>query len=159
MKGTKQIIVEKDGKVIAVFASMKDAETLTKMSSATIDYRLTKGGEVRGLTFRYCIPDEVEAFERIVSPKKGKEKEIAYDTFDMEEANKKYNVVNYELAAGRICITPCPYREAPKPKVGSAACMECTSFHGRNRLTQQVACSAVNGKVWKNRVKDKEEEL
>ena len=160
MKGTKEIIVEKEGKVIAVFASMKDAEILTKMSSGTIDYRLSKGGEVRGLTFRYCIPAEIEAFDKIASPKKGKEKEIAYDTFDMETAGKKYNVVDYQLATGRICITPCPYRDAPKPKVGSAACMNCTSFHGRNRLTQQVACSAVNGKVWKNRVsKEKEEEL
>ena len=158
MKGTKQIIVEKEGKVIAVFASLKDAELLTKMNSSTIEYRLAKGGEVRGLTFRYCIPDEVESFEKISSPKKGKEKEIARDTFDMEEADKKFNVVDYKLSAGRICITPCPYREAPKPKVGSAACMECTSFHGRNRITQQVACSAVNGKVWKNRTKYKEDE-
>lgn len=129
--------------MIAVFASMKEAEMLTKMSSATIDYRLSKAGEVRGLTFRYCIPDEIEAFDKIASPKKGKEKEIAYDTFDMETARKKYTIVDYQLATGHICITPCPFRDAPKPKVGSAACMDCSSFQGRNRLTQQVACSSV----------------
>lgn len=151
MKGTKQIVIEKEGEVVAIFASIKDAEIITRMSSSTIDYRLTKGGDIKGLTFRYCIPSEVESFERITAPKKGKAKTIACDTFDMEKATEKYNVVSYQLAAGHICITPCPYRESPKPKVGSAACLDCTSFHGRNRLTQQVACSAVNGKVWKNR--------
>lgn len=157
MNDSKQIVVEKDGKVIAVFDSIESAELLTKMNYSSIYYRLSKGCEVKGLTFRHCILKETEAFERIACPKKGKDKEIAYDTLDMEEANKKYNVVNYELAAGRICITPCPYQEAPKPKVGSAACMKCISFHGRNRLTQQVACSAVNGKVWKNRLRNKDE--
>ena len=135
---------------------MEDAEVLTKMSRDTIGYRIAKGGEVKGVTFRRCIPDEMEAFEKIALPKKGKEKEIARETFDMEEADKKFNVVEYQLSAGCICITPCPYRDSPKPKVGSAACMNCTSFHGRNRVTQQVACSAVNGKVWKNRKKTSE---
>ena len=134
--------------MVAVFASMKDAEIITKMSSATIDYRLAKGGDVRGLTFRRCIPDEKEAFERIAQPKKGKEKEIARDTFDMEKAGGKFNVVDYRLMDGCICITPCPYREAPKPKVGSAACMRCGSFHGRNRTTLQVACGALSWKPW-----------
>lgn len=158
MKGTREIVVEREGKVVAVFASMKDAEIITKMSSATIDYRLAKGGDVRGLTFRRCIPDEKEAFGRIAQPKKGKEKEIARDTFDMEKAGRKFNVVDYRLMDGCICITPCPYRDAPKPMVGSSACMDCTSFHGRNRLTRQVACSAASGKVWKTRKQNKEEE-
>ena len=155
----KQIIVEKGRKIIAIFASLEDAEILTGMNKASIEFRLEKGGVMKGLRFRRCIPDEKEAFERISFPKKGKDREIALDTFDMEEAGKKFNVVDYLLAAGRVCITPCPYREAPKPKVGSAACMNCASFQGRNQLTRQVACSASNGRIWKiSRQKYREEQ-
>lgn len=155
MKEPKPIAVEKDGSVIALFSSTAEASLLTGMCEKSIRYRIEKGEEVKGVLYRHARPKEIAALKRINASKKNRLKALEGDTCNIEAASKKYNVVSYELTAGRICITPCPYRESPKPKVGSADCLDCPSFHGRNRYTRQVACSAVYGQTWKNRNKDK----
>ena len=151
MRETKPISVEKDGEVIAIFSSTAEASLLTGMCEKSIRYRMDKGEEVKGVLYRHARPKEVAALKSINASKKNKLKALEGDTCNIEAASKKYNVVSYELTAGRICITPCPYRESPKPKVGSAECLNCQSFHGRNRRTLQVACSAVYGQTWKNK--------
>lgn len=39
------------------------------------------------------------------------------------------------------CVTPCPFLESPKPKVGSSACMTCKCFEGKDREKQIVRCT------------------
>lgn len=39
------------------------------------------------------------------------------------------------------CVTPCPYLESPKPKVGSSACMTCKYFEGKDREKRIVRCT------------------
>lgn len=151
MKEPKPIAVEKDGSAIALFSSIKEASLITGMCEKGIQYRIDRGEEVKGVLYRLARPKEAAALKKINTPVKNRLKALEGDTCNIEAAGKKYNIVSYELTAGRICITPCPYRESPKPKIGSADCLDCPSFHGRNRHTQQVACSAVCGKTWENR--------
>lgn len=49
-------------------------------------------------------------------------------------------LVSYERRVFE-CVTPCPFLESPKPKVGSSACMTCKYFEGKDREKQIVRCT------------------
>lgn len=59
----------------------------------------------------------------------------------VEQKGKNVKLIPYEVKSVRICITPCPFVEHPKPLVGSASCQACTSFRGLDKVNHQVACA------------------
>ena len=172
MKKGIPIIVEKNGKVEDIYSSLHEASQKLGLHVSTIKWRILQGKETGGVFLRYFTQEESDkvssmaiAFlnrekqaeidkQRQVKDKQRKSKDTKGkpDKFefsgDSELDSSKYSIVHYELSVGRICITPCPYKEMPKPMVGSARCLGCPSYHGRNRTKQQVACSAVNGRTW-----------
>lgn len=178
MKDPKPIVIERNGEVIGLFASITSAGHCIGLTEKGIRNRISNGLKRNPEIYRYASPEEAELIRKILpappkeptpelikglrAPRKpGKRQSLKEleegENEELELLKGKYDIIQYELAAGRVCITPCPYRESPKPKVGSALCLSCTSFHGRNRVRQQIACSAVSGKNWKNKAKDKEE--
>lgn len=84
--------------------------------------------------FYYKFADGCDGYKK--QPSKKEYNEIQ-DVLDRE----KYTIIKYEVRNLRESITDCPFKEAPKPKVGGCMCMKCTSFEGRDRFTHEVACS------------------
>lgn len=60
---------------------------------------------------------------------------------DVELDKENYMIVPYEVKFMRVSITPCPYREYPKPMVGSAACQACPLFKWIDRKAHEVSCN------------------
>ena len=170
MKISTPVVVEEKGRGMGMFMSVSDAAKSVGLTDKAIRHRIHAGMKTVDWTYRYATPDETAFIRQLASgvPKTDRSaliKELSqtkrrYKRKPLKELEcegdrdwvllgKKYDIVPYEITAGRVCVTQCPYREAPKPKVGSALCMACTSFHGRNRVRRQVACSAVKGKTWK----------
>lgn len=166
----KAVTIEKEGSIIGLFTSISNAARSIGITETAIRKRIAKGENREGETFRWATKEEqvilrkLKAFQlgdipvkkntvenkskQDVKERGTKLKELDPDTEDnLDLLSEQYIIVSYELANGRVCITPCPYRDAPKPKIGSALCLSCGSFHGRNRVKQQVACGAAKKKV------------
>lgn len=182
MKTPKPLVIEKDGKVIGIFASTSMAASCIGVTDKAVNVRIHEGMKRSGEIYRYATKEESRIIRSILPAYPGastpplikelktareqrqkKPRKVAEPVADNTELDsEKYTLVSYAITASRVCITPCPYREAPKPKVGSAACMKCGSFHGRNRTTLQVACGALSWKPWmktkEQQIKDKEEQ-
>jgi len=175
MKERIPIALEKGGEVVNIFPSIHKASRDLGLHVSTIKWRIERGTEVKGVLLRTVTDTEKEKLckttvqlinqvrqkkQQSEKPQKiklkgevkksgkiGRRETTRTEADDIELNSEKYSIVSYELVFGRLCITPCPYREAPKPKVGSGLCMDCPSFRGRNRTKQQVACSAVNVRI------------
>ena len=168
MKTPRPLVIEREGKVVGIFASTSCAARCIGVTDKAVNLRITNGMKRNNDIYRYATKEEaaiirsilpaypnentpplVEELRKARKPREKKPKKATEPVEDKTELDgEKYTLVSYEMTAERICITPCPYREAPKPKVGSAACMRCGSFHGRNRTTLQVACGALSWKPW-----------
>lgn len=168
MKTPKPLVIEREGKVVGIFASTSCAARCIGVTDKAVNVRINGGMRRSGEIYRYATKEEaaiirsilpaypnentpplVEELRKARKPREKKPKKTTEPVGDKTELNgEKYTLVSYEMTAERICITPCPYRESPRPKVGSAACMKCGSFHGRNRSTLQVACGALSWKPW-----------
>ena len=133
MRGKKQAIaIEHEGKVMGVFPSMKNAARFMDYGHyKSIMTRIGKGVGKDGYSVRLATEEETARLQQEVK----KEKKHREDNGG--------ELVPYELGKGRICITPCPYRDAPKPLVGSALCEACPSFQWKYRDRLQVRCGAV----------------
>lgn len=160
--------MEKDGKVETIFPAIHEAARTLGKHVSSIKARISSGRAVKGILLRYITQEEtdrirqmaidmlsrdMEEKERIrleeeAARKKAERLAAIEEEEDVELDGEKYTILSYEMVAGRVCVTPCPYKDAPKPKVGSSLCMACGSFHGRNRRKKQVACSAVAWKPW-----------
>lgn len=164
MKEKTVIIHEKGGKVVNIYPSIREVSRVTGMHVSTIKWRVERGEQVKGEVFRTLTHEEelqlramtIEFLNRGQKEKSGTiqgseiTKGIEMTNVDDQELDGvKYSIVDYETIAKRVCITPCPYLESPKPMVGSVLCLSCESFRGRNRSTQQVACCA----TWENQGK------
>lgn len=176
------MVIEREGTVVGIFASTSCAARCIGVTDKAVNVRINGGMRRSGEIYRYATKEEARIIRSILpachnqdtppliaelkntrKPREKKPKKVAESEENQTELNgEKYTLVSYEMTAERICITPCPYREAPKPKVGSAACMKCGSFHGRNRSTLQVACGALSWKPWmrtkEQQIRNKEEE-
>lgn len=158
--------MEKNGEVVDIFPSIQDASRSLGIHVSTIEWRIRQKRSVKGVLMRYLTEEEEEAGTKFLIDFLNKEKEEQKRVTEnpAEKKNKptatsleddveldsgKYSIIHYETIAGHICVTPCPHLEAPKPKVGSALCLRCSSFHGRNRTRQEVACGDSVKKSWK----------
>ena len=143
----RAVAVLRKGRVIGLFSSTGNAGRCMGFSDATVRNYINKETVKDGLSFRFAKDEETELIRAIG----GLPKETD-DTEEPElkaERKSKFTIVEYEIAFGHICITPCPFRTDNKPKVGSATCAECPFFHGRNREERQVMCSAANGNAYR----------
>lgn len=122
-----------DGNLIATHESIRQIANSHRTSTIEVEAWITEKRVINGSVF-HCDELEAERPKRklAVAPKKRtNEKRI-------EEGD--YTAVPYEQKYGVVCITPCPYYEAPKPMVGSSRCHECSSYISQNRETRHVYC-------------------
>lgn len=143
----KNIVVEMRGKRTNVFNSMRQAGIAFGLSVSGLYDRIIKGRIVDGVLFRFELEGEDLSGipnttpERRIPIRKYPKKEKVYKSDDTELDREKYNIVPYEVRDLRVCITKCTNREFPQPLVGSAECVRCPFFKGRNKKTHEVACS------------------
>lgn len=144
----KMVVVEENEVEIGYFESLSDAARKYKTYTSTITNRILKGIVKNGIRFRYYTEEDKhlpnlspERTPKYVKYNKTLKGGRAFKGDDIELDRKRYNIIAYEVKHNRICITPCPLRDNPRPFVGSARCAGCSSFHGRNKKTHEVACS------------------
>lgn len=127
------IVYDKDNNVIAEYSSIKDASEAFKCSHTTMIYRISAGREFNGLLFKLANPNETTMpLTRFLSKKEY--------TFDDAINTDKFTIIEYKTV-NNVCITPCPFKPAPRPMVGNGKCVRCTAFRGKNKTNHQVACS------------------
>ena len=158
--------MEENGKVVDIFSSIQDASRSLGIHVSTIEWRIRQKKAIKGVKLRYLTEEEEETGIKFLidflnkgkeekkreaeKPPEKKMKQVGPSLEDDVELDSgKYSIIHYETISGHICVTPCPHLEAPKPKVGSALCVGCPSFHGRNRTRQEVACGNSVKKSWK----------
>lgn len=135
---TKQVdVYDAEGNLIHEFDSISAASRYTGVKHCAILYRIKSGLVKDGMGFKFRNQEDIDSLNPYpyYKIKSMEDKELDRD---------KYKIIQYEVKYKRVSITPCPFKESPKPMVGSASCMECKSFKGRNRQKHEVACSRVN---------------
>lgn len=138
----KILIKNEKGEVVQSFDSVKQAAQHFGISATTMSYRAKTDYTKDGFTTCY----ETNRMP-LGSKKKWIPKNYRFQDDNTELDRDKYAIVKYEVVHKRICITPCPFKRAPKPLVGSASCLICSSFKGRNINSHEVACSNLLSKV------------
>lgn len=152
---SKPVIMEVLGNPIGWFDCITDVARKFGHTTSTITKRIERKAVINGVLIRFPNEGEnIESLPYLSPPKKygklgkikskritKKEKEISYKNDDVELDREKYNIVKYEVRNLRVCITRCAYRDYPQPLVGSAACVQCHYFRGRNKKDHEVACS------------------
>lgn len=86
------------------------------------------------LTSRSLKEEELNKRQRYYRRTKGK-----IDINSIKECDKN-KLLAYEKNKFGACITPCPFRDSPKPKIGSSLCQFCSYFKGINKETLHIAC-------------------
>lgn len=104
-----------------VFESLSEAGRAFGLTTATVAYHVKRGTPING--YRLVT-------RQLVAHKNVKDKGI----------DGEGNLVRYDTSQIHVCITPCPYAEAPKPMVGSASCMRCSCFLGKDTEKKIVRC-------------------
>lgn len=132
MKSKEVIVCDADGNVIDQLPSVKETARRYGFAHASILYRIYTGCSKGGIVFRFADPNN-PVNENL---KRYGNKPVNFD----DKLDDKYNILDYKTVNG-VCITPCPFKESPKPKVGSAACLKCRQFKGKDKTKHQVACA------------------
>lgn len=133
----KVILCNERGIPVHRFATMVECAEFLNTTVGVVEYRLRSGAKIGEWT--PMLSDANHNTRRI--EKQCKYKRHYTDTF-----------VPYRTIRGKILITPCPYRDwdnGNRPLVGSANCVACTSFRGKDRENQIVRCA-----IKKNRDKE-----
>lgn len=139
-EGVKVIAVHAQTGEQIPFARVKEAAIFAGVKPTTMSYRIrSRTVDSKGY---YYISGELTP-EQLMRRRKrcANPPPRQYASDDQELDSERYRIINYEVRNLRECITPCPFRDYPKPMVGSGACILCTSFKGRNKKTHQVACN------------------
>lgn len=127
------IATDADGNVVATYPSIKDAGRALNLKAATISYRIRTGKFFKGIT--YCFK-KCDDYTPYTTMEEDDTIPCLPDAFD-----GKYKILAYSTRQGRICITPCPYKEGTnKTMVGSLQCEACRSFRGKKRTEHLIAC-------------------
>lgn len=121
-------VYNEQGELVETFTKTKDAAKAYGVTPPTLIFRMKKGKYYNGFLFKCggLIFDDEPYTRKGVDIPKGFEEE--------------HTLLNYE-SYGRVCLTPCQFKESPKPKIGSVLCQCCHAFCGINREKQQVACN------------------
>lgn len=130
-------VLNLEGEIIRTFDSVTAAAKEFNVNHCTILYWIGTQRIRDDYTFKFHNENDCAS-----------ERNYQYYTFrpvrEKGVDREKYNVLKYEVINKRVSITPCPYKEHPKPMVGSCACMSCKSNRGRDRKTHEVACNRIN---------------
>lgn len=150
----KPVVILVEGKPNGFYECIGDAAKAIGVRTSTITNRVASGREVNGVSYRYPNEGEIDTLPNLSPPRirkkvepqppkpKREPKKIADCKSDDTKLDRdSYTIVSYEVRNIRECITPCPFLDIPKPKVGSLACVNCGSFKGREKRTHEVACS------------------
>lgn len=137
-EGVKVLAIHQESGEEIRFKRVKDAADFAGVKSTTMSYRIrSRSVDKNGYYYisEELTPEQIEIKDRRMTWESAKK----YKSDDVE-LDSKYHLISYEVRNLRVSITPCPFKEHPKPMVGSGACLKCTSFRGRNREKHQVAC-------------------
>lgn len=137
MGNQKKPVIAKDaeGNLICRYESVSNAAKQLKVTHGTVLYWIREYKPNGGLYYEY--ENQVDAVE--YKPYHAYKKvEI---TEDKPLDRDLHTIIKYDTRYKRISVTPCPFKKAPKPMVGSGLCQSCGSFRGRNRQMHEVACS------------------
>lgn len=126
---------DEDGEVIARYDSVKDVARAKDTSHSNILYWIRSGYMKDGSIYRFENPEDEHCAYTYNTYHKQK------DGIPIELDRNQYTILPYEVKFGRICITPCPFKEHPKPMVGSGNCARCGQFRGRDIANHEIACS------------------
>lgn len=139
-EGAKVIAIHAETGEQIHFARVKEAALFAGVRPTTMSYRI-RSRNVDSKGYYYIsgelTPEQLKRRRKRCSNPESNQ----FVSDDQELDSERYKIVKYEVRNLRECITPCPYRDYPKPMVGSGACLTCTSFKGRNKKTHEVACN------------------
>ena len=130
------IVKDLDGNLIHRFGSVKEAARHYDVRHANVLYWIRTDYTKNGLVFSFENPEDHAHHTPYNMYHKLKHTEDV-------ELDREFTILKYDIKFGRVSITPCPFRQFPKPKVGSGACQACSHFRGRDRRTHEVACSKI----------------
>lgn len=132
----KAVAKNENGDVVQTFESVNDAAQFFNMKHTLLLYYIKRGIQINGLYVDYLEERSPIKKKKTYIPKKChfEEKEVELD-------REKYLIIKYEVKDKRICITPCPFMDAPKHMVGSGKCITCSRNRGRNKSTHEIACA------------------
>ena len=147
----KAVVMEIGGVPQGRFDCTGDAARMFGITTSNMTNRIVKKLVYNNVLFRYpnegedlssipCLSPLRRRKEKPQKPKREK-KRHEYKSDDVELNREKYTIVPYKVRNLRVCITRCAYRDYPQPLVGSAECVKCRYFKGRNKKTHEVACS------------------
>ena len=137
--GTKVRAVHQTTGEQICFDTVKDAAAYAKVKPTTMSWRL-KNRTVDSNGWLY-LAEEMSEEHLEKRARRMKYKTIEVFKSDDVELEPKFLIIKYEVINLRESITPCPFRDTPKPMVGSGKCLMCTSFRGRNKKIHAVACN------------------
>jgi hypothetical protein len=143
----KRVVMMAGDTPVGYFDCIGDAARMAEISTTSMTGRIKSQYVKNGVSFRFAKEGEDLDGVPCLSPKRERpEISVKKKDFKPKEASKKldgekYTILKYEVRNIRECITPCPFKEAPKPMVGSAKCMSCGSYRGRNRIAHEIACN------------------
>lgn len=137
-KGRKQVdVFDENEELLEQYESIQAAAMHYGVNHCTILYWIGAQRPKNGRIFRFHN-EEYSSSRHIYRYYHVK----ATDDKVLDKENN--TILKYEVINKRVSITPCPFKEYPKPMVGSGLCVRCNSFRGRNRKDHEVACCRIN---------------
>lgn len=132
--------INEDGTVVKTYTTMQEASDTIGVKLCTLNYRFYHLIPTGGLLYI-----QRTAYEKVMN---NNLHEIFYSRRNLNKiregklCKKKVNhVIRYEVRHKLVCITPCPFSEEDdRPRVGSARCINCSSFVEKNPVTKEVSC-------------------
>lgn len=146
MKGEKnKVVIYKNGEVLGVIDSMLCAAHYVGINYTGVR-KMVATGKRRDGYFVRLYNHETDSSLPNITPHKDPPIRKEYRCQGKPESirdsdRKKYTIIHYEVRCLHICVTPCPFKQSPKPLVGSVNCIRCGSFKGRDKRTQEVCCT------------------
>lgn len=125
------------------FPQLKYAAEFARVRPAAMSYRIKAGcSDKKGWVYREreLTEEEMTSSQLAYLRKKQMQQDGTYVKRTKETTLNKQTLISYQKNTFGVCITPCPYYEAPKPMVGSAKCQSCGSFIGMYKSTLEVSC-------------------
>ena len=126
-----------------IFPTQKDAAEFLEIPTSTMVWRMKNRTPTNGwVCEKVPLTDkEVAKLEKQLARKRELNKVGFIQDSISDSDREKYRVFKYEKNHANVCITPCPFYLAPKPRIGSARCQDCSYFHGIDRTRLEVACA------------------
>ena len=125
------------------FPQLKYAAEFARVTPAAMSYRIKAGcSDNKGWVYRERVltEEEMTIYQLAYLKKKQMQQDGTYVKRTKETTLNEQTLIRYQKDTFGVCITPCPYSEAPKPMVGSAKCQLCGSFIGISKSTLEVSC-------------------